>query len=59
MMMTGKLYTGIQWYLMENRSYTLEFDNNSNPRGYWVTIQGVTKSGKMVYYQKLIEKADQ
>lgn len=45
--------------LMENRSYTLEFDNNSNPRGYWVTIQGVTKSGKMVYYQKLIEKADQ
>lgn len=45
-------------FLIKNKEEKLEFSNNSMPRGYWVTIQGVTDSGKLVYYQKLIKKED-
>lgn len=44
--------------LLKNKTERLQFNNNSLPRGYWVTIQGVTDSGKLVYYQKLISKVE-
>ena len=44
---------------IENKLYQFDFENNSNPRGYWITIQGVTESGRLVHYQKLIQKAAQ
>jgi len=30
----------------------ITFYNNSRAKGYWITIQGVTQSGKLVFYQQ-------
>lgn len=32
----------------------VEFYNSSVPKGYWVTIQGITNNGRLVFYQKFV-----
>lgn len=37
---------------LQQNGQVLTFYNNSRAQGYWITIQGVTASGKLVFYQK-------
>jgi len=40
---------------IEKDKQEIVFYNNDKARGYWITIQGVTNSGRLVYYQELIK----
>lgn len=37
---------------LQQQKQSVTFYNNSRAKGYWITIQGVTQSGKLVFYQK-------
>lgn len=37
---------------LQQKEQPVIFYNNSRAKGYWITIQGVTQSGKLVFYQK-------
>lgn len=37
---------------IQQQKQSVTFYNNSRAKGYWITIQGVTQSGKLVFYQK-------
>ncbi|CDS92795.1 exported hypothetical protein [Sphingobacterium sp. PM2-P1-29] len=37
---------------LQQKEKPVIFYNNSRAKGYWITIQGVTQSGKLVFYQK-------
>ena len=39
---------------IQQQKQSVTFYNNSRAKGYWITIQGVTQSGKLVFYQKNI-----
>ncbi|GAA4172612.1 hypothetical protein [Sphingobacterium ginsenosidimutans] len=41
---------------LDGRSSGMEisFFNNSNPEGFWITIQGITKSGKTIFFRDII-----
>jgi len=39
-------------FVLQQQEQSLTFYNNSRAKGYWITIQGVTQSGKLVFYQK-------
>lgn len=43
---------------IQQQKQSVTFYNNSRAKGYWITIQGVTQSGKLVFYQKKIFKID-
>ncbi|SDE04955.1 hypothetical protein SAMN05216464_103458 [Mucilaginibacter pineti] len=42
-------------FIVKNKPDQIEFYNNNKPRGYRITIQGVSKTGKLIYYQKTIK----
>lgn len=37
---------------IKQKEQSVTFYNNSRAKGYWITIQGVTQTGKLVFYQK-------
>lgn len=37
---------------IKQKEQSVTFYNNSRAKGCWITIQGVTQSGKLVFYQK-------
>ncbi|AIM36810.1 hypothetical protein KO02_08920 [Sphingobacterium sp. ML3W] len=37
---------------IKEKEQSVTFYNNSRAKGYWVTIQGVTQTGQLVFYQK-------
>jgi hypothetical protein len=39
-------------FTLQQKEQSLTFYNNSRAQGYWITIQGITQSGKLVFYQK-------
>lgn len=37
-----------------SKEMEISFFNNSNPEGFWITIQGITKSGKTIFFRDII-----
>jgi hypothetical protein len=42
----------------DNSFKKLIFYNNSHNKGVWLTIQGMTETGKVVYYRRMIKNSE-